>query len=479
MINIFAVVIDQTTYYIISGILALLVLLGIYLMSKVEKAKIGNAVSAFAILAAVVVTVLKYNIIPVKNNLWLALIIYAAILVGTLLGLLMTFKIKMIQMPQLIALLNGLGGFASLIVGSYALLNPGTQNVLFNEITAIIAIIIGGLTFLGSLVAAGKLHQLLPQKPIEIKNRFVWVTVLIVLTVGIGITYFFIKDLSPVITPLTIMVLSLLSLAFGYLFTIGIGGADMPIVIALLNSFSGVAGAVSGLAINDVLLVSVGAIVGASGLLLTQIMCKAMNRSLIFILLGKTTTSESLLEEKHEAQEEVRSGEQRDVSEIINEAKDIIIVPGYGLAVAQAQHILKQVADAFKKKGASVRYAIHPVAGRMPGHMNVLLVEANVDYEDLYEMDQLNDSFKDADLAIVVGANDVLNPAARTAKDTPIYNMPILNVDETKEIFIFNYDLKPGYSGVDNPLYKQSAGVTLFLGNALDTLEEFLKNIKQ
>lgn len=226
------------------------------------------------------------------------------------------------------------------------------------------------------------------------------------------------------------------------------------------------------------LLVSIGAMVGASGLLLTQIMCSAMNRNLYEILIGKKSTvkiSESI--EKEELHDE--NEEKVDYREIVKTAKNIIIVPGYGMAVAQAQHVLKLVADQFKLRGAHIRYAIHPVAGRMPGHMNVLLAEANIDYDEFFEMDEVNDDFKNVDLVIVVGANDVLNPAARHAQDTPIYGMPILNVDQAKHIFIFNYDLGAGYSGVANPIYQRKHGVDFFLGNALDTLTTFLADMKR
>ena len=263
---------------------------------------------------------------------------------------------------------------------------------------------------------------------------------------------------------------------FGLLFTIRVGGADMPITISLLNSFSGVAGSIAGLAIGDALLVAVGAIVGSSGLLLTQIMCKAMNRSLMDILLGKTTIAAKSIEKKQVEVKSIKEDVKESYLELIRKAKNVIIVPGYGMAIAQAQHLVKNLSDKLKTNGATVRYAIHPVAGRMPGHMNVLLAEADVDYDELFEMDEINPEFKNADLTIVVGANDVLNPAAREAEGTPIYGMPILNVDESKNIVIFNYDTKPGYAGVDNPLY-QKDNVHLVLGNAYDTLSELLEKL--
>ena len=300
---------------------------------------------------------------------------------------------------------------------------------------------------------------------------------------------------------------------FGLYFSVRVGGADMPITISLLNSLSGVAGAIAGMAISDVFLVAVGGIVGASGLLLTQIMCRAMNRSLLRILLPSQTTKRpsdqtteqlndqttklleqrvmdlekriqeleeivSKLEERvQKLQEEPRVESQESgvessmsASTVLSGAKDVIIVPGYGMALAQAQHQVRQLADKLESRGARVRFAIHPVAGRMPGHMNVLLAEADVDYEKLYEMDAINDDFAKTDAVVVVGASDVLNPAARNAEGTPIYGMPVLNVDEAPEVIICNYDLKPGYAGVDNPLYSRAEGVYLELGDAKETL---------
>ncbi|GAB4221003.1 MAG: hypothetical protein Kow00102_12690 [Spirochaetota bacterium] len=251
----------------------------------------------------------------------------------------------------------------------------------------------------------------------------------------------------------------------------------MPITISLLNSMSGIAGAICGLAIGDFLLVSIGGIVGASGLLLTQIMCWAMNRNLLDILFGKTTIAAKKRSDNDIIKGDQSKGvykSQANPLEVIKNAKDVIIVPGYGMAISQAQHLVKQLSDILIANGAKVRFAIHPVAGRMPGHMNVLLAEANVDYDDLYEIDNINPEFKNADLAIIVGANDVVNPAAREAKDTPIYGMPILNVDECKNIFVFNYDLKPGYAGVDNPLYIRNEGIYFFLGDAAEQLKKFI-----
>ena len=456
---------NEIVYYIISGVLALMVMFGIYLMSKVEKARLGNIISAVSVLLAIIITLVRYDILSV----W-ALYIY--LVIGAVIGIVMTVKLKMIETPQIVALLNGFGGLASMIVGSYALFEIGADDSVFANVTAIIAMLVGMITFVGSLIAALKLARKINQKPVSLKHHTLILTVLLIVMALLII-------LTPILSipAWVVMVIGVIvSAVFGLLFTLKIGGADMPIAISLLNSLSGVAGAISGLAIGDVLLVSISGIVGASGLLLTQIMCKAMNRKLIDILLGKTSTK-TVVQEAVKIVEKPQT-EKTNPYEVIKKAKNVIIVPGYGMAIAQAQYVVKDLADFLKKNGSTVKFAIHPVAGRMPGHMNVLLAEVDVDYDDLYEMDSVNPEFKTADATIVIGANDVLNPSARIKEGTPIYGMPILNVDQSNEVFIFNYDLKPGYSGVNNSLYERP-GIHFFLGNAKDTLSAFLLELKK
>lgn len=460
---------SSTNYYIVSGFLVALVLLGIYLMSKVKFARLGNIISGVAVLGGIVTTLIYYDII----DIW-ALYIYMAI--GALIGTLMALKVKMISMPQMIALLNGLGGLASMIVSGFAVKDTNALLDIFPYITAYLGFFIGLVTFVGSIIAGLKLQRVLPQKPIHFNGYQVILTI----TLAVFAASLFVPLFSYVNPWIILGAGLIIGTLFSIVFTMKIGGADMPIVISLLNSFSGVAGALSGLAILDPLLVSVGAVVGASGLLLTQIMCKAMNRSLLDILLGKTTMNSASQPKEivEDINEEARIKDTRNPIDILKEAKSVIIVPGYGMAIAQAQGLVKELQDYFTSNGASVKYAIHPVAGRMPGHMNVLLAEVDVDYDLLFEMDDINDDFKTTDAVLVIGANDVLNPTARTNPDTPIYGMPILNVDESKDIFIFNYDLNPGYSGVQNPIYNRKSGLHLFLGNAKDTLDKLMKELK-
>ncbi|MDD4194054.1 MAG: NAD(P)(+) transhydrogenase (Re/Si-specific) subunit beta [Acholeplasmataceae bacterium] len=460
---------SSTNYYIVSGILVALVLLGIYLMSKVKFARLGNIISGFAVLGAIINTLIYYDII----DIW-ALYIYMTI--GALIGTILALKIKMISMPQMIATLNGLGGLASMIVSGFAVKDTNALLDIFPYITAYLGFFIGLVTFVGSIIAGLKLQRVLPQKPIHFNGYQVILTI----TLAVFAASLFVPLFSYVNPWIILGAGLIIGTLFSIVFTMKIGGADMPIVISLLNSFSGVAGALSGLAILNPLLVSVGAVVGASGLLLTQIMCKAMNRSLLDILLGKTSMNSSSQPKEivEYINEEAIIKNTRNPIDILKEAKSVIIVPGYGMAIAQAQALVKELQDYFTSNGASVKYAIHPVAGRMPGHMNVLLAEVDVDYDLLFEMDDINDDFKTTDAVLVIGANDVLNPTARTNPDTPIYGMPILNVDESRDIFIFNYDLNPGYSGVQNPIYNRKSGLHLFLGNAKDTLDKLMKELK-
>ncbi len=462
-----APVLSTGAYYAVCSGLVIAVMAGIFLMSKVEKALLGNRLSAVAMALAIGVTLVYKQIVSTG-----ALFAYMA--AGAILGLIWAKRAKMIQMPQIVALLNGFGGAASAVVAVFALHGIGAGADSFSRLTSALALAVGAVTFTGSLVAAGKLHNLLPPKPVVLPSHERWTLLALVLTVA-GMLLSVNSRLSVGAVSTAVLVCAS---AFGVIFSIKVGGADMPITISLLNSFSGVAGAVAGLAVGDVLLVSVGGIVGASGLLLTQIMCKAMNRSLPDIFLGKTTTRATAAPGPAPAKAEpVQTAATPDVIPALKRARNVIIVPGYGMAIAQAQHLVKKLADKLTANGATVKYAIHPVAGRMPGHMNVLLCEANVDYEDLHEMDAINPEFENADVTVVVGANDVLNPAAREAEGTPIYGMPILNVDACKTILIFNYDRKPGYAGVPNPIFARTEGVYLELGNAAETLQKVLDRL--
>ena len=491
---------------ILSAVLAVLVLAGISMMSKVKTAVAGNLLSAFAMLCGIVGTLFFAGVVSVWT-------IYVSILVGALIGSLLAARVQMIQMPQTVALFNGLGGGASALVG---LLSVHGETA-FVRFTALLAVAVGMVTLVGSLVAAGKLHRVLPQKPVVWKAHALCTLLFLALTLAFVVAGAFVDGIGLTVCLVGAFVSASL---FGLWFSLRVGGADMPITISLLNSLSGVAGSIAGMAIGDVFLVAVGGIVGASGLLLTQIMCRAMNRKLMSILTGGTMTPpapQTPVIDNHENEELIRRimdlekkikeleamvadlearvqaldgqlnaapaaapapvEEAPTAASVLSKAKDVIIVPGYGMALAQAQHQVRQLADKLESRGARVRFAIHPVAGRMPGHMNVLLAEADVDYEKLYEMDAINDDFKNADAVVVIGANDVLNPAARNAVGTPIYGMPVLNVDQAPEVIVCNFDLKPGYAGVENPIYSREKGVYLELGDAKETLMRLMAGI--
>jgi H+-translocating NAD(P) transhydrogenase subunit beta len=459
--------ISEPAYYVICGILALAVLWGIHLMSKVENAHIGNKISALAIALGIIITLIKKDIMPV----W---IIYPGMVAGAVTGLILAKKVKIIEMPELVALLNGTGGAASAIVASFSYISLHHGHDLFGRTTALLGVVIGTVTLFGSFVAAGKLHKVIDQKPVIFPFHKSLAGVIlsgIIFLVVLG--GFFDFDSSGAL----LAALIVLSSVSGIILSVRVGGADMPITISFLNSLSGVAAAVAGFSVKDVLLVSVGGIVGASGLFLTQIMCRAMNRRLYDILSGKTTSHKKGNSEKLINNHSLKQIKTINPVSLLKSAKKVIIVPGYGMALAQAQHLVKELADKLVENGAVVKYAVHPVAGRMPGHMDVLLIEAGVPFDDVYEMDDINEEFKESDLTIVVGANDVINPSARDAEGTPIYDMPILNVDQCSNILIFNYDLQPGYSGVENPLYSRTDGITIIQGDASVTLAEVLKQL--
>ena len=440
---------SAAVYSIVAVVLAALTLLDLHFMNKPGTAVRGNRLGAAAMAGAIIMILFKSGAVSLP-------LIWASMAVGACLGLVLATKVKMIQMPQMVALLHGFGSTAAVIV-ALLVLSDGRETDFFTRVTAAVALIVGGLTATGSFVAAGKLHQVLPQKPIILARHSLYTAVLLGF---LGIMLLVICAAGAP-TPLLPLLLTLIgALGFGVLFSMRVGGADMPITISLLNSLSGVAEGAAGMAIASPLLVAVGGIVGTAGLILTQIMCKAMNRKLMDILLGKTSVVKGKAEaaqtgaptEKSPAESPAKATDEA-IAALLKEARTVLIVPGYGMALSQAQHGVKALSDLLEKNGAKVDFAIHPVAGRMPGHMNVLLAEADVDYDRLLEMDAANPLFKDSDLAVVIGASDVINPAANTAEGTPIYGMPILNVAEARRIIICNFDRKPGYAGVPNPLY--------------------------
>ena len=472
-------------YYIIATVLAVAILYGLHLMSNVKTAVRGNAIAAGSMALAIVITMLRDDSFG-SVNLWIA------IAVGMAFGLFLSNKVKMIQMPQLVAFLHGFGGGAAALVGLIMLVDVGPESA-FHRIDACLALCSGMTTIAGSFVAAGKLHQVLPQRPIVLPNHSGIVNFLL----GLMLVALCIYNIAPGFLPwLMIGLMFATGALFGIVFTLRVGGADMPITISLLNSMGGISCAIAGFAVADPLLIAVGGIIGSAGYMLTRVMCKAMNRRLMPILLGESSVAGRKPGAAPAASApaaptppagpagSAASGaaatdddDDAALAKLLHAARRVIIVPGYGMALAQAQHKVKQLADALESNGATVDYAIHPVAGRMPGHMNVLLAEANVEYEHLLEMDTVNPLFPEADLVVIVGANDVVNPAANTAEGTPIYGMPILDVDKARGVIVCNYDEKPGYAGVPNPLYKKP-GVHMRLGDAAKTVAHLVDLVR-
>ena len=471
----------DSVYYVLCIVLAGLVLLGISMMSKVKTALWGNLLSCACMAAAIVLTIIRYDF----SGKWLWLLV--GLVPAAIAGAILAKKVKMIEMPQTVAMLNGFGGAASALVAAVTL-TDGKAIGAFEAVTAGIALVIGMVTLLGSILAAGKLAKWFNQRPVILKGHKTWVLLAGILAVLCILPLVLCQGNNGQLILFTLLC-AVLAGAFGWLFVLRVGGADMPITISLLNSLSGVAGGIAGMAIGEPLLVAVGGIVGASGLILTEVMCRAMNRKLSAILTGATTVSavpkaaDPVHEEKEEPAEEAapveeatpvvdKEAEEKKVFEAFKAAKNVIIVPGYGMALSQAQYAVRELKDALEAHGATVRFAIHPVAGRMPGHMNVLLCEVDIPYEDLFQMEDINDDFKAADVTLVIGANDVMNPAANTAEGTPIYGMPVLNVGDCGHVIICNFDLNPGYAGVPNPLYERTEGVALLIGDAKESLNK-------
>ncbi|NLC32829.1 MAG: NAD(P)(+) transhydrogenase (Re/Si-specific) subunit beta [Clostridiales bacterium] len=473
---------SDSLFYILSAILSMLVLLGIHWGSKVRTSVRGIRLSALAILLAIIIVFIKYNLLGIMD-IWIGLAI------GIAISVYITARVKMIGMPQLVGLLNGLGGLAS-AAAALLTIQHGGNITKFELMTALIGLAVGAFTLSGSLVAAGKLHRILPQKPIVLpRGQLLLGMIALLMMVLILIPMF----ASSNVVTYTWLLLAV-SLLFGLLFALPVGGADMPITISLLNSTSGIAAAITGMAIGNVLLVSVGGIVGASGLLLTLIMCRSMNRKLSGVIFSRKRidvhsldASVSMPEDEKEltplqsvnimSESVPVAAQETDLADWLSDAKNIVIIPGYGMAVSQAQELVKTLLDKLEQGGCKVRFAIHPVAGRMPGHMNVLLAEVDIPYDKLFEMDEINPDMHNADIVIVIGANDVINPAANTAQGTPIYGMPVLDVQKAKKLVICNFDKKPGYAGVENPLYDNSPNIILLLGDAKDSLEKIIRHL--
>ena len=419
--------------YVVS---AILFILGLKMLGSPATARRGNLLSSVGMLIAIIAGLTAEGIVSYEY-------IIGGIIVGSLIGALAARLVAMTSMPEMVALFNGSGGAASLLVG-WATLYTGTIST-FAAIAALTAILIGGVAFTGSLIAYGKLSETIKSAAVVFTGQQIVNTMILIGIVASG--YMFVTD--PAANSQWLYLLLGLALVFGVMAVIPIGGADMPVVISLLNSYSGLAACAAGFAINNNILIVAGSLVGAAGIVLTNIMCKAMNRSLANVLFSGF----GAVKQGKAIEGEVNPISVEDAYYLFEAASNVCFVPGYGMAVAQAQHAVKELGEILENNGAEVSYAIHPVAGRMPGHMNVLLAEADVPYEQLMEMDDINPRIENVDIAVVIGANDVVNPSARDDDDSPIYGMPIINVDKARTVFVLKRSMASGFSGVDNPLF--------------------------
>ena len=455
----------ENVLYLIS---ASMFILGIKRLASPATARNGNRLSSIAMLIAIIVTVLKYT----ETNLeWIIL----GLIIGSSIGIMLSRYVQMTAMPQLVAVFNAFGGAASAIVAMYELVfQSGSTHTTFVLASVCFATIVGSVTFTGSFIAFGKLQEVLTTKPILIPLRNIINILLILLVLVLAILI----CIPEMYDSNYLYALVAISLILGILIVVPIGGADMPVVVALLNSYSGIAGAGAGFVLGNPVLIISGSLVGASGLILTRIMTKAMNRSLLNVMLGGFGAEEGSSSSGEEETRPVTSLSSEDAAMILGYAESVIFVPGYGLAVAQAQHQINELSGLLKEKGVTVKYAIHPVAGRMPGHMNVLLAEANVPYDELKDLDEINSEFDRTDVAVVVGANDVTNPNARTDKSSPIYGMPILNVDKAKSVIVLKRSMASGFSGVQNELFFLDKTNMLF-GDAKDSIEGMIKEVRE
>ena len=457
----------QLTYLVAAS----LFILGLKKLGSPASARNGNLIAAVGMLLAIVATMLDQHVLNYE-------MILVGLAIGSVIGTVIAYKVQMTEMPQMVGLLNGLGGASSALIAVaefWRLLDSSQPIPLDVNIYMLLDVLIGGVTLTGSFLAFAKLQGLISGTPITFPLQQPF-NILLLGSYLAGSAYLI---MTPDSLPVFLGVVAV-SLVLGVMFVLPIGGGDMPVVISLLNSLSGVAAAAAGFVVMNNMLIIAGALVGASGLILTEIMCKAMNRSLFSVLFsafGSVSTSTGGAA-AGASDQPVRSIDAEEGAMMLGYARSVVIVPGYGMAVAQAQHSVRELADQLERMGVDVKYAIHPVAGRMPGHMNVLLAEANVAYTQLYDMEDINPQFEQADVALVIGANDVVNPAARSDKNSPIYGMPILEVDRAKQTIVIKRGMSAGFAGVDNELFYK-AKTTMLFGSAKDMVAKLVSEVKQ
>ena len=447
---------------------------GLKMLSHPKTARNGNMIASIGMLLAILATIIPEALSG--TSLLNFKMIGLAMIVGSIIGSFFAIRVQMTQMPQLVAIFNGFGGGASAFVAAESF---GTQDSLFFIVSVVLSLIVGTLTFTGSFIAFGKLQGIVTTKPVTFSGQQILNGILAIIMIVAAY-------MIPIYGINSFYMIVILSALLGILLVIPIGGADMPVVISLLNSYSGIAAAMTGFVLYSIgtetqaagsALIICGSLVGASGMILTQIMCKGMNRSLANVIFG-AVGGDSDVSSGEGKQVNIKSYSTEEAAMIFDAAEKIIVVPGYGLAVAQAQHAVREVAEFLEGKGKNVLYAIHPVAGRMPGHMNVLLAEANISYEQLKDLDEINPEFEDCDVALVLGANDVVNPAARSDQGSPIYGMPILNVDKAKTVMVNKRSMNAGFAGIQNELFGYENTIMIF-GDAKDMLTKLLNDLKE
>ena len=457
-------------FYLISGILFILALRG---LSSPDTSRQGNFFGILGMVIAIVVTFLSIGNFSIST-----IYVFLFLIFGGIIGAFIAFKIPMTAMPELVAGFHSLVGLAAVFVAVAAFLNPEAFNLgspgnikLASLIEMSIGAAVGAITFSGSIIAFLKLRGIMSGSPITFTGQH-YLNLILGITI-FALIYYLCKLQSESLYWTVIMI----SFLIGILLIIPIGGADMPVVISMLNSYSGWAAAGIGFTLENTALIITGALVGSSGAILSYIMCKAMNRSFISVILGGFGADNSSLDKKNNKdQKPVKSGNAEDAAFLMKNASSVIIVPGYGMAVAQAQHALREMVDKLKKNDIKVTYAIHPVAGRMPGHMNVLLAEANVPYDEVFELEDINNDFANSDVAFVIGANDVTNPIAKTDPKSPIFGMPVLDVEKCKSVLFVKRSLSPGYAGIDNELFYKDNTLMLF-ADAKKMTEDIVKNL--
>jgi len=457
---------------IIYLIASLTFVIGIKMLGKPESARKGNLIAAFGMTIAIFGTIFLYEGIKTYNYGW----IFGGLIVGTVIGTMMAKKVKMTGMPQMVSFFNGMGGACAGIIslvefdhilqtGPFTDAEPVKLGIIF------LGLVIGSISFAGSMIAFGKLVEKIKDNVLPLQQVVNIGLLLLILGIAAAAT------LGYITTPNVLYLILALSLLYGVLFVMPIGGADMPVVISLLNSFTGVAAAMGGFLYDNKVMLFGGILVGSAGTLLTVVMCKAMNRSLTNVLIGNFGGGSKNAGEGKEITGSVKEISKSDAAVLMKYSKKVVIVPGYGLAVAQAQHICHELEQVLEDEGVEVKYAIHPVAGRMPGHMNVLLAESNVSYDKLIEMDDINPEFKTTDVVLIVGANDVVNPAAKNDPSSPIYGMPILDVEDAAHTIVMKRSMKAGYAGIENELFFSPKNSMLF-GDAKKTLTELVSELK-